>query len=442
MEDGPITLRQLKMQQEATVQQGPTTQSAEAVAGMSDCLEDTFEKVNGVTVVTEALEVSLLDNRAYRVIRLPNGLEALLVHDPDADVASASLDLGIGSFSDDPDMLGIAHAIEHVGTLCLSVLPSGACHPAISLIASKLLSRGSEKYPEENDFRQFIEFNSGIYNAYTRGTTTCYFFTVAENGDNSGETESADHVSPLRGALDRLAQFFISPLFLESVLDRELGIVDSEHSKNLQSDLWRLDQLKRELSNSGHPFHKFGTGTLDTLKVQPEMNNINPRDRIIGFFDKYYSANLMTLAVLGSETLDTLESWVAEMFSPVPNKALQSPRWQEVDPFGPEQLGKLCFVKPVKELMELDLTFPIADQWEFVESWPDYFISALVEHEGPGSILSYLKSEGWADFLSAGARSVCAGSPGLFTCVVYLTEEVCKAQFPPTSIICHENRLT
>ena len=43
----------------------------------------------------------------------------------------------------------------------------------------------------------------------------------------------------LRGALDRFAQFFLCPLFTEGATDREMKAVDSENSKNLQSDAWR-----------------------------------------------------------------------------------------------------------------------------------------------------------------------------------------------------------
>jgi insulysin len=64
--------------------------------------------------VTDALEKPLLDDRSYRVIRLKNKLEALLVHDPDSDKASASVNANVGNFSDDDDMPGMAHAVEHL----------------------------------------------------------------------------------------------------------------------------------------------------------------------------------------------------------------------------------------------------------------------------------------------------------------------------------------
>lgn len=65
--------------------------------------------------VADQLEIPSLDDRTYRVIRLPNQLEVLLVHDPETDKASAALDVNVGNFSDEDDMPGMAHAVEHVG---------------------------------------------------------------------------------------------------------------------------------------------------------------------------------------------------------------------------------------------------------------------------------------------------------------------------------------
>ena len=64
--------------------------------------------------IADDLEKPDLDDRSYRVIELPNKLEALLVHDPQTDKASASLNVNVGNFSDDDDMPGMAHAVEHL----------------------------------------------------------------------------------------------------------------------------------------------------------------------------------------------------------------------------------------------------------------------------------------------------------------------------------------
>lgn len=81
------------------------------------------EKGRGpVTRVTDNLETPSIDDRKYRVIRLPNDLEVLLVHDHDTDKASASMDVNVGNFSDEDDMPGMAHAVEHVGSELFAAL--------------------------------------------------------------------------------------------------------------------------------------------------------------------------------------------------------------------------------------------------------------------------------------------------------------------------------
>lgn len=48
------------------------------------------------------------------MVRLPNQLEVLLVHDAETDKASAAMDVNVGNFSDEEDMSGMAHAVEHL----------------------------------------------------------------------------------------------------------------------------------------------------------------------------------------------------------------------------------------------------------------------------------------------------------------------------------------
>jgi hypothetical protein len=76
------------------------------------------EQARPVERITDDLEVPSLDDRAYRVIVLPNKLEVLLVHDAKADKAAASMDVNVGNYSDEEDMPGMAHAVEHVRRKC------------------------------------------------------------------------------------------------------------------------------------------------------------------------------------------------------------------------------------------------------------------------------------------------------------------------------------
>ncbi|KAK2749559.1 Insulinase (Peptidase M16) [Onygenales sp. PD_40] len=401
--------------------------------------------------VAENLEKPVVDDRSYRVIRLPNQLEALLVHDPNTDKASASVNVNVGNFSDDDDLPGIAHAVEHA------------------------LFMGTEKYPKENAYNQYLAAHSGYSNAYTAATETNYYFEVAATTNtpkstqnttpstpavpadepltdglsklsvptpaSSAATSSTDLVPPLYGALDRFAQFFIAPLFLESTLDRELRAVDSENKKNLQSDAWRLMQLNKSLSNPKHPYHHFSTGNLQTLRDGPQSRGVDVRAEFMRFHKTHYSANRMKLVVLGQEPLDVLEEWVAELFADVENKNLPKLRWDDVEPFAPEDMGRQVFAKPVMDTRSLDIYFRYQDEEFMFESQPSRYISHLIGHEGPGSILAYIKAKGWAHELSAGSMAVCSGS-AFFTISVRLTEdglanyqEVTKVIFQYISLI-------
>ncbi|KAI1128510.1 peptidase M16 inactive domain-containing protein [Nemania abortiva] len=378
----------------------PMTPRQDEAAGLLPALQrETYLKP--VKRVTDQLEIPSLDDRQYRVIQLPNGLEALLVHDPETDKASAALDVNVGNFSDEDNMPGMAHAVEH------------------------LLFMGTKKFPEENAYSVYLSSHSGSSNAYTGSCSTNYYFDISAKPSN-GEEPSETNRSPLYGGLDRFAQFFIEPLFLPSTLDRELRAVDSENKKNLQSDQWRQHQLEKSLSNPKHPYCHFSTGNLEKLKTEPESQGIDVRQKFIDFYEKHYSANRMKLCVLGRESLDVLETWVAELFSGVPNKNLPQNRWEDEVPFNKENLAMQCFAKPVMDSRELSLFFPFLDEEKLFESQPSRYISHLIGHEGPGSIMAYVKSKGWANSLSAGAYSVCPGTPGIFECQVRLTKEGLK----------------
>lgn len=255
------------------------------------------------------------------------------------------------------------------------------------------------KYPVENAYSQYLSSHSGSSNAYTGATSTNYYFEVAAK---KADDASPDESSPLYGALDRFAQFFIDPLFLSSTLDRELRAVDSENKKNLQSDQWRLHQLEKSLSNPKHPYCHFSTGNFEVLKSQPEARGVDVRQKFMDFHEKHYSANRMKLVVLGREPLHVLEGWAADLFAGVRNKHLEQNRWDKEQPFGEEDLLTQCFAKPVMDSRQLDLSFPFIDEEQLFESQPSRYISHLIGHEGPGSIMSYIKSKGWANGLSAG----------------------------------------
>ncbi|KAH7183829.1 Metalloenzyme, LuxS/M16 peptidase-like protein [Fusarium oxysporum] len=75
---------------------------------------------------------------------------------------------------------------------------------------------------------------------------------------------------------------------------------------------------------------------------------------------------------------------------------------------------------------ELNLYFPFIDEEFMFATQPSRYISHLIGHEGPGSIMSYIRSKGWANGLNAGAYPMCPGTPGIFDMQVCLTEDGLK----------------
>src|SRR6202034_3481711 len=109
---------------------------------------------------------------------------------------------------------------------------------------------------------------------------------------------------------------------------------------------------------------------------------------------------------------------------------------------GKDELLTQYFAKPVMETRTVELYFPFMDEETLFETQPSRYISHLIGHEGPGSIMAYIKSKGWANGLSAGAYSVCPGTPGIFNCQIRLTEdglkhykEIVKAFFQYVSLL-------
>jgi secreted Zn-dependent insulinase-like peptidase len=300
------------------------------------------------------------DTRAFRYVELDNGLRAIVVSDPGAQKAAASLDVHVGSGADPEQRQGLAHFLEH------------------------MLFLGTEKYPDAGEYQQFISAHGGGHNAYTAFEHTNYFFDI--------------EAPFLPDALDRFAQFFIAPLFTAQYVDREKNAVDSEFRANYKNEYRRSADALRDVVNPEHPFHKFSVGSLDTLS---NRDGSTIRDDLLKFYQQHYSANIMTLAIVGRESPDELEKMVREKFSAVANRHLK-PASIDTPLFASGLLPARMLIAPEKELRQLTLTFPVPDLLPWQLEKPTEYIAYLLGHEGSGSLLSYLKGQGWADALSAG----------------------------------------
>ncbi|XP_020576431.1 nardilysin-like [Phalaenopsis equestris] len=370
------------------------------------------------------------DRRSYRVLHLPNGLTAVLVHDPDifpdgalqgdseADTRTQALVSDDDSMEDDDnsddeeDNEGYSEDEEEeedeagdgceskgwtkksaaltkkaAAAMCVGIGSFSDPDKAQGLahFLEHMLFMGSCEFPDENEYDSYLSKHGGSSNAYTETEYTCYHFEVNHQF--------------LKGALERFSQFFVSPLVKAEAMEREVLAVDSEFNQVLQSDSCRLLQLTCHTSTPGHPFNRFFWGNKKSL-VDAMENGVNLREEILLMYRGNYHGDIMKLVVIGGESLDILEKWVVELFSNVKKgnsvRAIigcDIPVWKS---------GKLYRVEAVKDVHVLELSWSLPClQKEYLKK-PEDYLAHLLGHEGSGGLFFLLKAKGWATYLSAG----------------------------------------
>lgn len=296
---------------------------------------------------------SKYDNRKYKIITLKNNLEVMLISDKDTNTSSVSMNVGVGCFQDPSNIPGLAHFLEH------------------------MLFMGTSKYPNENDFFNYLSKNNGISNAFTSPDSTNYHFEINSSAFNK--------------ALDRFAYFFISPLFKKDSIDKEMNAINSEHSKNLQNNTRRILSVLRILSKNDHLTHKFCTGNLETLKEIPKKNKINIYNELLKFYKKYYSSNIMKLVVLDNDSLQQMEKKI-KIFEKINNNNVQISK-NNIDPYK-DQLTNVI-INPTNDNDTLEMFWSINSKDREYFRTTLYFICEMLEYKGNHSFLSFLKKEGY-----------------------------------------------
>lgn len=324
------------------------------------------------------------DPRHYQWLQLDNGLQVLLISDPNTQRAAASLDVKVGSTADPKGFEGLAHFLEH------------------------MLFLGTDRYPQAGEYAQFISEQGGEHNAFTSSEHTNYFFSLPP--------------AALSGALDRFSRFFIAPTFDAQFVERERNAVDSEYRLKLKSDERRLDQLLKTTGNPAHPYNRLSVGNLSTLTDRPKQPLMTELKKL---YRQYYQASNMKLVVLGAEPLPQLETLVRDRFQQVSNEPVIRPVTRS-PLLNAEQQGLLIEAKAVGQARKLELNFSLPSLRPWQSDRPELYLAHVLGHEAAGSLDSYLKQQGWATSLSAGL-SLDLDDSAQFSLDISLTPEGAKA---------------
>ncbi|CAD8138831.1 unnamed protein product [Paramecium octaurelia] len=281
----------------------------------------------------------LIDPKSYKYIELENKLKVLLIHDPNSEIASAAMDVSVGSWNEPSEYPGLAHFCEH------------------------MLFVGSAKYPRPDYFDELLAKGSGSSNAYTDATNTNYYFEITSQY--------------LDKALDTFAHFFIDPLFNEDLVDREKNAVNSEYEIDVSSEEWKIQNLFTLFADPKHPASRFSLGNNEVLKKKGIENALQ------SFFEQYYSSNLMSLVIQSRIGLQEMERLI-KPFNRIKNLNLQPPQF----PAFPFQFGILCKYKTEKE--QLTLNWQLKGREKFTHQKPIEFLDYIIQN---GNLIDYLKEQ-------------------------------------------------
>lgn len=295
-------------------------------------------------MVTDNIILPKTDKRQYKHLILDNKMNIILIHDKDSKSSSCSLTVGVGHLSDSSNFNGTAHFLEH------------------------MLFMGTEKYTDEGYFMYYVNKYGGSTNAYTASNRTTFYFDI-----------SSDYFDK---AVDIFAQFFITPLFKDDCIEREINAVDSEHSKNKNSDMWRFYQL---VKTAGYidKFSQFSTGSKETLST-PDI-----KQQLLQFYNRYYSANIMNLTVYSNKDIQVLEQLVKEKFLPVKNLNVVAPIFND----NPLDLTKCNFIKtvPINDVDCLNFIWSVKTVNKNKPYKHHNLLFSLLSYTGEGSFIKTLK---------------------------------------------------
>ena len=306
---------------------------------------------------------------------LDNGVKYTLINDKTLQKSFVSVALNVGSFSNPKEYDGLAHFLEH------------------------MLFMGSEKYPKEDYYSDKLNELGGYSNAYTDSMETVYYFNVFDKG--------------LLEMFDIFSRFFIDPLFDPDAVSREINAVDSEHHKNINTDHWRKYQFTLDLTDATSPTNTFITGSINTL------NKSDIRDKVIEFYNKYYTSNNISICIGSSKEFDELFNIINTTFGQIKkhpdhiSNKLIIPK-----PFYNKNKGKIFHLKSISNIYEVSYLYEIPVQEQYLYTKDFTILDMILTEKSENSLYFHLKNLGYLNNINCETKY-----EGLFIITLKLTKD-------------------
>jgi len=297
----------------------------------------------------------LNDLRNYKIGKLDNNINYILIEDNQIDNSSVCVAVKTGTINNPIEFQGLAHFLEH------------------------MLFLGSKKYPKENYFDEKVQSYGGSSNAWTDTFETVYYFDV--------------QTKHLEEMVDIFSRFFIDPLFDKDSVNREVNAVDSEHKKNINNDTWRTRQIIYNLAKKDSMINQFGTGDLNSL------NKPGLRDRMIKFYKEHYVSDNIAIGIISNLTTDKTLKMSKKYFGKIEKK--EAPKLVLNKPFYDIE-KKSYHIIPSANINESYYLWEIPDFRDDIKTKSWTVISNIINEEGLNGLETFLKSKGLIRDITSG----------------------------------------
>mmetsp|Transcript_10508 Transcript_10508/g.25436 ORF Transcript_10508/g.25436 Transcript_10508/m.25436 type:complete len:1201 (+) Transcript_10508:52-3654(+) len=300
------------------------------------------------------------DQRQYQYTELSNGLHVVNIQDENSHQMAMAMAVKAGSHDDPRQLPGLAHFCEH------------------------MLFLGTEKYPENSGFDQFLLKYGGSSNAFTASEVTVYFAAASSDAASEG--------------LDRFADFFRAPLFKQEFVKKEVQAINSEHEKNVQSSGRRIFQLLESQADPSSSVGRFATGNMETLYDLPMGNGTSPVDALKIYFKERYCPEQMKLVTFGPQPLSEQMAMLTQAgFDTLPKgveKCASSDRsFASPVPFPPSRMGKSLLVQGTEATGSIWAHFQLPSLVREHRAQPLTYLHYLINYGGERSLSRVLSDD-------------------------------------------------
>ncbi|WP_016954540.1 insulinase family protein [Catenovulum agarivorans] len=325
------------------------------------------------------------DSRDYGYLTLSNGIRTIVVSDPELDEFSVNLRLGEGSINDPTDQRGFAHLFEH------------------------LFFGGTVRYSFLNYFENARRVR--FLGADKEDTTVAKTFSTS--------TELGFHVTQ-----DKIEKAL--PMF-QKMLQGDFTVKETKRGiRSLNRHrVVKAKEFKKMFFADANPLHPISFFEGDPTNYVAKSDSLEDakviRQQLLHHYNTRFSANNITLAIVGSESLDKLAGYAETYFSFIPNLQVTAKKIT-VEAYPKDNLPRTLYIEPTSYLKNLSnrliVQFFIPNNLTDWQTNPNEYIAWLLTNDNASSLNSWLLESNYI------SRLYIDNTPDQFATSGYLSVEM------------------